>query len=274
MADIEILVEGPKWEAYHWFTLYNLAYWIFVPAAKLAAYRKISDEISLAQSQIFFDADWYKNVFLYGIPFVYMFTTWLAVYTLIQLFWTNVIFEWGLWYWGTWAMIGMVFFNWVGSYADDAAISYIAYYEKAKIYREGVLRYMTAEDFYGEFFIYTFNVAFKTVMNVAGWVITGMFYGDFMAHCDYMENYLKANEEEVLDAEYLKCERLLQTKPGDIEYCDQIRVDWALKEEAAREREEQEARDSAALDEEFDEDFDPDYDTAQGNIDMDARETR
>ena len=76
-------------------------------------------------------------------------------------------------------MAGILVFNWAGSYADDAAINYIALNQNAKIYRDGQLRYMTASDFYSEFFIYTFNVAFKTAMNVSGWIIAFMFYTDF-----------------------------------------------------------------------------------------------
>ena len=147
-------------------------------------------------------------------------------------------------------MAGIVFFNWVFSYADDGALYYIEYAKKAKIYRDGELRYMTASDFYGEFFIYTFNLAFKSAMNVAGWIIAFMFYGDFCDHCDYMIEFLYATPEDLLDAEHIRCVGKIQHIEVDPEYCEEMRLGY----EARREAEKREA-DQAAADEQPEEEF-------------------
>ncbi len=113
---------------------------------------------------------------------------------------------------------------------------------------------MTADDFYDEFFIYTFNVALKTVMNIGGWVIGALFYGDFCDHCDYMEEYIYATPEDLLHAEYIKCEwPAYDYKSVEPEYCARVAKDF----EEQKERQEQAEKDAAEVEEEVEEEFEP-----------------
>ena len=72
-------------------------------------------------------------------------------------------------------------------------------------------------------------MAFKTAMNVSGWIIAFMFYTDFQSHCEYMEVFERATPEEILEAEFEKCEGLSS------EYCKQVRSEIEMEEEKVRE---------------------------------------
>ncbi len=58
---------------------------------------------------------------------------------------------------------------------------------------------------YSIFPIYKYNLIFKTTMNLLGWIIVGLFYGDFCDHIDYMNEYLNATEEDLKTVEEMQC---------------------------------------------------------------------
>jgi len=45
----------------------------------------------------------------------------------------------------------------------------------------------------------------KSALNVLGWIFLAVFYDDFQAHIDYMDNFNMATEEELLEAKRINC---------------------------------------------------------------------
>jgi hypothetical protein len=68
--------------------------------------------------------------------------------------------------------------------------------------------------------MYTVNLIVKTILNFGGWVIAGIFYGDFCDHVDYMSEYLDATETELLQAEAINC--LGNPFYGEEGRCDEV----------------------------------------------------
>ncbi len=89
----------------------------------------------------------------------------------------------------------MVFFSWIASYWED-----IIFYISATvmvIVKDGVVATLTLSEMYSVFPIYKWNLIFKSFMNLLGWFIVGLYYGDFCDHIDYMNQYLSATEEDL-----------------------------------------------------------------------------
>ena len=95
-------------------------------------------------------------------------------------------------------MAGLVFFSWIASYWEDLIFYFSA--SLITIVTEEP-KTTTIWDLYSIFPVYKFNLIFKTIMNLLGWIIVGLYYGDFCDHIDYMNEYLNATKADLKAAE-------------------------------------------------------------------------
>lgn len=100
-------------------------------------------------------------------------------------------------------MAGLVFFSWISSYWEDIVFWISA--SVMTIIENGNPKFLSFSEMYSLFPIYKWNLIYKTTMNVLGWVIVGLFYGDFCDHIDYMNEYANATREDLKVVKELQC---------------------------------------------------------------------